>query len=93
MSTPLNDQQLLELRRGQWCSDIALRCLIWQLLHYRRRYIGKIESNNVVDYLRSELQSYYFRSPRGWQRQFRRRPVRLANCVYYQIICDLRGRV
>ena len=92
MSTPLGDHQLLDLRRGRWCSDIALRCLIWQLTHYRRHYLYKIGSKNVVDYLNRELQSYYFSSPRGWQRQFRRRPARLANRVYYQIICDLRGR-
>ena len=92
MSAPLTDQQLLELRRGRWCSEKALGCLLWQLSNYRRHYLCQI-GGNFVDYLGRELQSYYFGSPRGWQRQFRRRPARLANCVYYQIICDLRGRV
>lgn len=91
MSAPLSDQQLLELRRGRWVAKMAIRCLIWQLSTYRTHYLARC-GNNTGHYLVSALESYYFASPRGWQRQFRRRPARLANCVFYDISRELRGR-
>jgi hypothetical protein len=91
MSTLLTDRQLLELRRGQWCAKMSIRCLMWQFATHRRHYLGRMECN-PRHYLIERLESFYFGSSRGWQRQFRRAPERLANCVFYEICCELRGR-
>ena len=90
MSAPMNDVQLQELRKVQWVARMAMPVLIWQFRTHRKHYLGRM-GDNPVKYLSTELQSYYSASPRGWQRQFRRAPAKLANCVYHQISCDLGG--
>lgn len=91
MSAPLTDE---ELHQGDWVAMMAIRLLIWQFRTHRRHYLGRLCElhGNHVHYLLSQLKSYYFASPRGWRRQFRRKPAKLANCVYHDISCELRGR-
>ena len=91
MSAPMTDAELLELRKSEWVTKMALRVLLWQFSTHRKHYLSQL-GGNPVNYLITELESFYFASPKGWQRQFRRAPAKLANCVYHQISCELRGR-
>ena len=60
----------------------------WQFLHYRPHYL-RCMGDNPRHYLRQALTAYYITAPRGWQRQFRRKPAKLANRVYYRVCCEL----
>ena len=60
----------------------------WQFLHYRPHYL-RCMGDNPRHYLRQALTAYYITAPRGWQRQFRRQPAKLANRVYYRVCCEL----
>lgn len=91
MSAPMTDAELRELSKSEWVAKMALPVLLWQFRTYRKHYLSRLGSN-PVNYLTIELKSFYFASPKGWQRQFRQAPAKLANCVYHKISCELRGR-
>jgi len=74
-----------------WVARQSIDYLHYQIMRYKPHYFARMH-DNPSEYLMHALRTHYVIAPRGWQRQFRRAPEKLANRVYYQICLDLGGR-
>jgi len=74
-----------------WVARQSIDYLYYQFAVFRPHYVGAM-GDTPRDYMLHALRTHYIISPRGWQRQFRRRPAKLATRVYHRICVDLGGR-
>jgi len=74
-----------------WVAGRSVDYLHYQLARYKPHYFASMH-DTPSEYLMHALRTHYVIAPRGWQRQFRRAPAKLATRVYYQICCELGGR-
>lgn len=88
MSAQPQNRELITIN---WVVAVTMPHVMMQIKQYRPHYIDVIGDNHI-DYIMQIIASHYCIAPRGWQRQFRRAPRKLANRAYYRICLDLESR-